>query len=55
LIPENLYPAFTVSENMASVVDPKPRTEIKMPPGARAEITNCGSGSLLVITDLEEI
>jgi hypothetical protein len=28
--------------------------EIEMPPGAGAEITNCGSGSFLFITDLKK-
>jgi hypothetical protein len=27
--------------------------KIKLPPGAGAEITNCGSGSFLIITDLK--
>jgi hypothetical protein len=37
-----------------SVVEPEPRSEIKLPPGAEAEIMNCGSGSFLFTTDLRK-
>jgi hypothetical protein len=38
---------------MKSVAEPEPRRRIKLPPGAGAEITNCGSGSFLFTTDLK--
>jgi hypothetical protein len=33
----------------------EPRAEFKLPPGAGAEITNCGSGSFLFTTDLKKL
>ncbi len=36
-----------------SVVEPDPRAEIRLLPGAEAEIMNCGSGSFLFTTDLK--
>jgi hypothetical protein len=35
-------------------VEPEPRGEMKLPPGAGAEISNCGSGSFLLTTDLKK-
>jgi hypothetical protein len=37
-----------------SVEEPEQRAEIKLPPGAGSEKTNCGFGSFLFTTDLKE-
>jgi hypothetical protein len=51
------FRAFKPGRYGSSLVEPEPRAERsrkKLPPGAGAEITNCGSGSFLFITDLKK-
>ncbi len=36
-------------------LETEPRSRNKLPPRARAEITNCGSGSFLFTTDLKKV
>jgi hypothetical protein len=45
----------TILENFfASLAEMETRAEIKLPPGAGAEITNRGSGSFLFIKDFKK-